>query len=150
MQVQFQWFPPDFRVLSKITQAREMPQLTPTEWKQAQVEGPDIGPVINLMKTKQLHQYKAKEGDPSGMRVLLKYHQDLCLKNNLLYCKVKLKDHQLSVQQFVLPEPFHKQVIPTCHDDFGHLGMEKTLGLLIDFSGQKCPKTSGLHIWSCE
>ena len=46
-------------------------QLTPTQWKQAQDEDPDIGPVINLLKSKQLPQYKVKEGDPSGMRVLL-------------------------------------------------------------------------------
>ena len=85
------------------------------------------------------------------MRVLLKYHQDLCLKNDLLYHKVHLKDHQLSVQQFVLPEPFCKQVIPACHDDFGHLGMEKTLGLLKDrFFWPKMSEDVRLHIRSCE
>ena len=36
------------------------------------------------------------------------------------------------MQQIVLLEPFCKQVILACHDDFGHLGMEKTLGLLKD------------------
>ena len=103
------------------------------------------------MKTKQLHQYKAKEGDPSGMRILLKYHQDLCLKNDLLCHKVQLKDHQLSVQQFVLPEPLHKQVILACHDDFGHLDMEKTLGLLKDrFFWPNMSKDVRLHIHSCE
>ena len=98
--------PPDLRVLSKITQAQEKPQLTPDEWKQAQAIDPDIGPIVELLKTKQLQQYKAKEDDPSGMRVLLKYHRDLCLKNGLVYHKVQLKNHQLSIQQFVLQEPF--------------------------------------------
>ena len=32
----------------------------------------------------------------------------------------------------MLPEPFWRQVILVCHDDFGHLGMETTLGLLKD------------------
>ena len=64
------------------------------------------------------------------MRVLLKYRQDLHLKNGLLYHKVQLKDHKMSIQQFVLPEEFRREVILACHDDFGHLGMEKTLGLL--------------------
>ena len=100
--------PPDLRVLSKITQAQERPQLTPDEWKQAQANDPAIGPVVELLKTKQLQQYKAKEDDPSGMRVLLKFQQDLCLRNDLVYWKVQLKNHQLSVQQFVLPEPFQK------------------------------------------
>ena len=77
------------------------------------------------------------------MRVLLKYRQDLCLKNGLVYHKVQLKNHQLSIQQFVLPESFHRQVILTCHEDFGHLGMKKTLGLLKDrFFWPKCLKRS--------
>ena len=33
-----------------------------------------------------------KEGDPSGMRVILKYKQDLELKNGILYRKVKLQN----------------------------------------------------------
>ena len=66
------------------------------------------------------------------MHVLLKYQQDLVLKNGLLYRKVKLKDQKSTIHQFVLPEEFQKEVILACHDDFGHLGMEKTLGLLKD------------------
>ena len=54
-------------------QAWEKLQLTPDEWKQAQADDPDIGPIVELLKAKQLQQYKAKEDDPSGMRVLLKY-----------------------------------------------------------------------------
>ena len=65
--------PPDLRILSKITQAQERPQLTPDEWKQAQADDLDIGPIVELLKTKQLQQNKAKEDNPSGMRVLLKY-----------------------------------------------------------------------------
>ena len=45
--------PPDLRVLSKIMQAQEKP-LTPDEWKQAQAGDPDIGPIVELLKTKQL------------------------------------------------------------------------------------------------
>ena len=44
--------PPDLRVLSKITQAWEKPQLAPDEWKQAQVSDPDIGPIVELLKAK--------------------------------------------------------------------------------------------------
>ena len=143
--------PPDLRVSSKITQAQERPQLTPDEWKQAQADDPDIGPIVELLKTKQLQEYKVREDDPSGMRVLLKYQQDFCLKNGLVYRKVQLKNHQISVQQFVLPEPFHKQVILACHDDFGHLGMEKTLGLLKGrFFWPKMSEDIRLHICSCE
>ena len=38
------------------------------------------------------------------MRVLLKYKQDLFLKNGLLYRKAKLKNHDTVINQFVLPK----------------------------------------------
>ena len=94
--------PPDMGVLSKIMQAQKKPQLTPDEWKQ----DPDIGPIVKFLKAKQLQQYKAKEDDPSGLRVLLKYQQDLYLKNGLVYQKVELKNHQISVQQFCATRTF--------------------------------------------
>ena len=50
-----------------------------------------------------------------------------------------------------LPEPFCKQVILACHDDFSHLGMEKTLGLLKDrFFWPKMSEDVKLHICSCK
>ena len=64
------------------------------------------------------------------MRVLLKYKQDLFLRNNLLYRKVKLKNHDSVINQFVLPKTFHRRATLALHDDYGHLGMEKILGLL--------------------
>ena len=54
--------------------------------------------------------------------------KDLLLKNGLLYQKVLLKNHPVS--QFVLPKSFVCKVILACHDDNGHLGMERMLGLL--------------------
>ena len=44
--------PPNLRVLSKIMQAQEKPQLTPDEWKQAQASDLDIGPIVELLKAR--------------------------------------------------------------------------------------------------
>ena len=71
-----------------------------------------------------------KERDSSEMRVLLKYLKDLIMKEGLLYRKVLLKGHDQPLVQFVLPEPFRHKTVLACHDDFGHMGMEKTLGFL--------------------
>ena len=70
------------------------------------------------------------EGDPSGMRVLLKYYKDLILKNGLLYRMAQLKGHDQPVNQFVLPSSHCEQAVRACHDDFGYLGMEHTLNML--------------------
>ena len=64
------------------------------------------------------------------MRVLIKYKQDLLVRNGLLYRKVKLKNHDNVVNQFVLPKTHRWWATLALHDDYGHLGMEKTLGLL--------------------
>ena len=108
----------------------ETPRLSNADWRNGQAEDIDIGPVLELVKGSRHLQYTCKEGDSSGMRVLLKYKQDLLIKNGLLYRKAKLKNHDSVVKQFVLPKSFHRRATLALHDDYGHLGMEKTLGLL--------------------
>ena len=68
--------------------------------------------------------------DSSGIQILLKYRKDLFLKNGLLYRKVMLKNHSEHISQFVLPKDIVCKVILACHDDNGHLEMERALGLL--------------------
>ena len=143
--------PPDEFILSKQMHVNMEPKKTKDEWVKLQGADPDIGPVVELMKLNKLSQYTAKEADMSGMRVLLKYRQDLVLKDGLLYCMTKLKEQKFTVHQFILPEQFHKQVILACHDDFGHLGMEKTLGLLKDrFFWPKMSESVRMHIQQCQ
>ena len=77
--------PPDEFILSKQMHVSMEPKKTKEEWINLQKTDPDIGPIVELLKINKLSQYKAKEADTSGMRVLLKYRQDLVLKNGLLY-----------------------------------------------------------------
>ena len=50
----------------------------------------------------------------------------------LLHRKVQLKNHLAEVNQFVLPAPYQRCIILACHDEMGHLGMDRTLLLLQD------------------
>ena len=139
--------PPDEFILNKQMHVNMEPKKSKSEWVKLQKEDPDIGPIVELLKLNKISQYTAKEADTSGMRVLLKYCQDLVLKDGLLYRTTKLKEQKMTVHQFVLPELFHKQVIMSCHDDLGHLGMEKTLGLLKDrFFWPKMSESVRMHI----
>ena len=52
-------------------------KLSKQDWKIEQQADLDIGPIITLINNKALLQYVAKEGNPSGMRVLLKYQNNL-------------------------------------------------------------------------
>ena len=85
------------------------------------------------------------------MQVLLKYRKDLFLKNGLLYQKVMLKNYSEQISQFVLPKNFIHKVILACHDDNGHLGMERTLGLLQEwFFWPKMAEDVRKHIHTCD
>ena len=84
------------------------------------------------------------------MRVLLKYKQDLFIKNNLLYCKVKLKNHDSVVNQFVLPKTHRQRATLALHDDYGHFGMEKTVGLPQErFFWPKMIEDVHYHVQTC-
>ena len=84
------------------------------------------------------------------MRVLLKYKQDLFLRNGLLYRKAKLKNHDSVVSQFILPKSHRRRATLALHDDYRHLGMEKTLGLLQEwFFWPKMMEDVRNHIRTC-
>ena len=106
------------------------PKLTRDDWIKEQSEDSDINLIVQLLKDDKLKKYVATETDSCGIQVLLKYHKDLFLRNGLLYQRVSLKNHQGPISQFVLPKSFICKVILACHDDSGHLGMGRTLGLL--------------------
>ena len=45
---------------------------------------------------------------------------------------MQLKHHQEEIKQLVLPKQFRRRVVLACHDEMGHLGMDRTLLLLQD------------------
>ena len=62
-----------------------------------------------------------------------------------------LKNHCEQISQFVLPKNFVRKVILACHDDNGHLGMERTLGLLQEqFFWLRMAKDVQTHICTCD
>ena len=78
-------------VIAKSLMVNSTTKLSKQDWKMEQQADSDMGPIINLINNKALLQYVVKEGDPSGMRVLLKYRKDLMMKEGFLYRKDLLK-----------------------------------------------------------
>ena len=121
---------PQLKFVQKSLVVDSSSKLTNKDWIRDQSEDPNISLIIQLQKSRKLKSYVAKEMDSSEVHVLLKYLQDLLMKNGLLYQKVLLKNHPEHILQFVLPQNTVHKVILVCHDANGHLGMEKTLSLL--------------------
>ena len=50
----------------------------------------------------------------------------------MLYNKCVSNNREIGYLQFVLHKLFRKQVLEACHDEIGHLGIERTTSLLKD------------------
>ena len=84
------------------------------------------------------------------MKIILRFRDDLKLVDGLLYRKWMYKN-EMSYLQFVLPVSYWRRTVVACHDQFGHLGMDKTLGLLQErFLWPRMNDDVRTHIRSCE
>ena len=73
------------------------------------------------------------------------------MREGLLYRKGLFRRHNQPIVQFVLPESFRCKTLLVCHDDFGHLCMERPLGLLQErFFWPKMATDVKEHIRTCE
>ena len=104
-----------------------------SDWIEAQSKDKIVGDIIKMYKAKELQ--KGKEPDSQEMRQFLKQRSKLFLRNSILYHKNDTKEIDCpdrNTMQLVLPESSRTQALKGCHDDLGHLGVEKTLDLLRD------------------
>ena len=79
--------------------------------------------------------HKGKDTDCPEMKQFLKQRGKLLLRNGILYCNndTQETDHpDRNTMQLVLPTNVSIQALKGCHDDLGHLGIERTLDLLRD------------------
>ena len=107
--------------------------ITTSDWMKVQAEDPVIGYIIQWHETRELH--KGKDTDSPVMKQLLKQRGKLLLRNRILYHKNDTQETECpdrNTMQLILPMTFILQALKGCHDDLGHLGIERTLDLLRD------------------
>ena len=104
-----------------------------SNWVRVQAEDPDIHDLIQWYGTKELH--KGKNTDSPEMKQFLQQRGKLIMRSGILYCKNDTehsKHPNQNTMQLVLPTVSTLQALKGCHDDLGHLGIERTLDLLRD------------------
>ena len=104
-----------------------------SDWMKVQAEDQVIGDTIQWYKAREL--YKGKDTDSPEMKQVIKQRGKLLLRNGIVYCKndTQETDHlDRNTMQLVIPTMFRIQALKGCHDDLGHLGIERTLDLLRD------------------
>ena len=116
------------------------------DWKIEQENDPIIGPVIEAIHTKTSDT--TGFGDES--KRLFRNRSHLLFRCGLLYRKIFDGQQQENKFQFVLPKSYWKQPLEACHDNMGHLGIERTTSLLKDrFYWPSMIEDIEHHIKSC-
>ena len=107
--------------------------MTTSDWVKVQVKNHVIQDMIQWNGTRELH--KGKDTDSPKMKQFLQQRGKLIMRNGILYHKNDIKESECPNQntmQLVLPTALRLQALKRCHDDQGHLGIERTLHLLRD------------------
>ena len=121
------------------------------EWKEQQKNDKTITEIVNLLKDKKSSQQKACSEDSEEIKTMLRHKHRFILRNGLLYKKIQFSSKDKPSLQFVLPTKYRQQAIKACHDDIGHLGLQRSLDLLKDrFYWPGMNDEMENHIWNCD
>ena len=124
---------------------------TTKKWKQRQNQDPEIRAIIRMIKDKTWEHYRYSKKDPQSMKSYVKVRSELTLHQGLLYRKLRLKDRDEDTYQFVVPTEFRKLALSLTHDNFGHLGIDRSTVLMIDrFFWPKMSEEVRIYIQNCE
>lgn len=104
-----------------------LPKLTPAEIAQSQRTDPCIGEVLKAVAQKDMKCADHKRH--KDVSLLLKEWEKLQLKDSVLY-RVSKPPNKPLCQQLLLPLQFRETVLQSLHDRSGHLGFDKTYGLV--------------------
>ena len=119
---------------------------TRDDWKIEQEGDSIIGPVIEAMRNKTSNT----SGLSDESKRLFQNRSQLLFRCGLLYRKIFDGQLQEKKFQFVLPKSYWKQSMEACHDNMGHLGIERTTSLLRDrFYWPSIIEDIEIHIRSC-
>ena len=101
--------------------------MTPSDWLKVQAKDPVLHDLIQQYGTKELH--KNRDDDSLEMKQFLCQRGKLVMRNGILYHKNDTKESEQPNQntmQLVLLTALRLQALKGCHDDLGHLRIERT------------------------
>lgn len=108
---------------------KEMPILSSTELSNAQQECPGIGEIWSALNKGDLTRVDKTKHPTCSL--LLREWDRLKIRKGVMY-RVTSPPGKPPRSQLVLPEKYRKMVTTSLHDDCGHLGLDKTYGLIKD------------------
>ena len=110
------------------------PGMGKEQWKSLQRDDPVLSTLIAGLENKTLRKRALSHTDNKSLKYYLRHRDQLVLRDEILYRKT-LSDNsktRTSHLQLVLPSVMVPRVLKGCHDQVGHLGRDKSLGLVRD------------------
>ena len=95
-------------------------------WKRRQHEDSEIRKIIEMKEQDTWSTYRYSKLDDESMKCYVKVRTDLEMENELLYRRIRLKDQEEDTYQFVVPRKYRLLALELLHDQFGHLGIDRT------------------------
>ena len=108
---------------------KDMPVVSLTELSTAQQEDPSIGQVWSALSNGNINQVDKSKHQTYSL--LLREWDRLKMQNGVMY-RIVTPSGKSRCSQLVLPEKYRNTVMKSLHDDSGHLGLDKTYGLIKD------------------
>ena len=103
-------------------------RMTTEQWKKEQANDEIISQVVKAMEnSSENHAFSSEL-----VRQMFRHRNKLMKRHGLLYTKFFDINVQEERMQFVLPRRYWSQALEACHDNIGHLGIERMLSLLRD------------------
>ena len=126
-------------------------QLTKSQCGQGQRNDFSLKQLIELYESGKLLNYDTTKEDPAHLKSMMRLRKYFFMENGLLYQKASFKASGKQVDQFVMPQQFRKRTVKVCHEDYGHLGMDRVQILLQErFYWPKMSEDVQSIIRSCE
>ena len=105
--------------------------MTPLQWCQAQAKDPATHHIVDSIHNKALNHLKIQGDMPSELKALIQLKKQLTLKQGVLYRIITPVDAKPRLQ-LILPPSHRNKAMEGCHDQVGHLGLDRVLELLRD------------------
>ena len=103
-----------------------------------------------LVKAGQFDTYKSNPKEKGEIHAYAKSQKDIIILHDLVYHRVQLKDHDNITYQFAVPPNYRRRALELVHDEFGHLGIDRTTSLMQDhFYWPHMAEDVRAHIQNC-
>ena len=122
----------DIHVMGEMQDSQQVAQMTLDDWQKVQEADPALATIIERLKAGALDQDWCKQTNSPELNLYKRERNNLTLQKGILYRRARPRESDESLLQLVLPPAYREVALKGCHNEVGHLGLERMLDLMRD------------------